>query len=239
MASLTIFRLVCLIAAIGTSLHAQDEIFASSASSASSAESASRGSVSDSLSGSNDSSEDDEKTSGGNYQIFNVGDTPNRTGCRRVTLQGNNTRRNLVLDLPLAVFDKQGLEAGDAMLAQQRVYGLEFAHGDTRKAFYLVLADHWHDDLAARQLYYTRDEGCSRIYDQGLAGDVMGTENGSLGYIQGVRFPAGAAQKLSSAALDSRLALRLLATDYSANACAFGLDNQNCNQWVMELLAVA
>nr|WP_113865847.1 hypothetical protein [Brenneria salicis]NMN90777.1 hypothetical protein [Brenneria salicis ATCC 15712 = DSM 30166]RBP63496.1 hypothetical protein DES54_1119 [Brenneria salicis ATCC 15712 = DSM 30166]RLM30927.1 hypothetical protein BHG07_07725 [Brenneria salicis ATCC 15712 = DSM 30166] len=150
MAFLTIFRHVCLMAAIGASFHAQAEIFASSASSASSAGSASSGSVSDSLSGSSDSSKDNEKTAGGNYRIIDVADAPNRTGFRRVTLQGDDTRRSLVLDLPLAVLDKQGLEAGDMVLAQQRVYGLEFARGDTREAFYLVLADNWHDDLAAR-----------------------------------------------------------------------------------------
>jgi hypothetical protein len=34
--------------------------------------------------------------------------------------------------------------------AQRRVYGFEFARGDTREAFYLVLADEWYDELAAR-----------------------------------------------------------------------------------------
>ncbi|KAA8994695.1 MULTISPECIES: hypothetical protein [Pectobacteriaceae] len=150
MASLTIFRLVCIMAITAASFHAQAEIFASSASSASSAGSASSGSVSDSLSGSSDSSKDDEKTAGGNYRIIDVADAPDRTGFRRVTMQGNNAQRHLVLDLPQAVLDTQDLEAGDIVLAQQRVYGLEFARGDTQEAFYLVLADNWHDDLAAR-----------------------------------------------------------------------------------------
>jgi hypothetical protein len=92
---------------------------------------------------------------------------------------------------------------------------------------------------SARQLYYACDERRPRIYDQGLAGFAMGIDDPSLGYVSIVRLPAGAAQSLRQASLDTPRALHLLAASYSANAYPFGLRYQNCNQWVAELLAVA
>jgi len=91
----------------------------------------------------------------------------------------------------------------------------------------------------ARQLYYACDEGHPRLYDQGLAGFVMGIDDPVLGYVSIVSLPAGSAQALRQAALDTPRALHLLAARYSANAYPFSLRYQNCNQWVMELLAVA
>ena len=55
-----------------------------------------------------------------------------------------------MLDLPANILDKQGLGRGDLVYAQNRVYGLEFARSDTREAFYLVLADKWHEELTPR-----------------------------------------------------------------------------------------
>lgn len=92
---------------------------------------------------------------------------------------------------------------------------------------------------SARQLYYACDEGRPRIYDQGLAGFVTGIDDPSLGYVSIVRLPADAARSLRAASLDTPRALHLVAARYSANAYAFGLRYQNCNQWVMELLAAA
>ena len=54
-----------------------------------------------------------------------------------------------------------------------------------------------------------------------------------------MRLPADAAAALRRAALDTPRALHLLAAEYSANAYPFSLRYQNCNQWVMELLAMA
>ena len=92
---------------------------------------------------------------------------------------------------------------------------------------------------SARQLYYACDESRPRIYDQGLSGFVMGIDEPSLGYVSIVRLPAEAAQALRLAALDTPRALDLLAAHYSANAYPFSLRYQNCNQWVVELLASA
>ncbi|CBJ35528.1 DUF2145 domain-containing protein [Ralstonia solanacearum] len=92
---------------------------------------------------------------------------------------------------------------------------------------------------SARQLYYACDEGRPRLYDQGLAGFAMGIDDPSLGYISIVRLPADAAETLRRAAIDTPRALQLLAATYSANAYAFSVRYQNCNQWVAELLALA
>jgi hypothetical protein len=92
---------------------------------------------------------------------------------------------------------------------------------------------------SARQLYYACDEGHPRLYDQGLAGFVMGIDDAALGYVSIVALPPEAAQALRGAALDTPRAVHLLAARYSANAYPFSLRYQNCNQWVMELLAVA
>jgi len=92
---------------------------------------------------------------------------------------------------------------------------------------------------SARQLYYACDESRPRIYDQGLAGFVMGTDDPALGYVSIVQLPPRAAQALLPAMLDTPRVKHLLATNYSANAYPFSIRYQNCNQWVMEMLAVA
>ncbi len=92
---------------------------------------------------------------------------------------------------------------------------------------------------SARQLYYACDEARPRIYDQGVPGFVMGIDDPALGYISIVTIPAGAADSLRTAALDPAKALQLLSASYSANAYAWSTRYQNCNQWLMEMLAVA
>jgi len=98
-----------------------------------------------------------------------------------------------------------------------------------------------HDDGAwsARQLYYACDEGRPRIFDQGTAGFAMGTDNPALGYIALVKLPAETTPPLRRALLDPVRVQQLLAGRYSANAYAYSLKYQNCNQWVVELLAAA
>jgi hypothetical protein len=92
---------------------------------------------------------------------------------------------------------------------------------------------------SVRQLYFACDERRPRLYDQGLAGFLLGTDDPSLGYVSIVLLPAGEEDVIERAALDKARALRLIAAAYSANAYPFSLRYQNCNQWVMELLASA
>ena len=92
---------------------------------------------------------------------------------------------------------------------------------------------------SVRQLYYACDERRPRLFDQGLAGFVFGTDDPGTGYVSIVLLPGEAAAALEAAALDKSRALRLLAATYSANAYPYSLRYQNCNQWVAELLATA
>ena len=92
---------------------------------------------------------------------------------------------------------------------------------------------------AVRQLYYACDEGRPKLFDQGISGFLLGTEDPKEGYVSIVFLPEAAARRLEAAALDRRGALSLLAGVYSANAFAFSDRYQNCNQWVAELLASA
>ena len=90
---------------------------------------------------------------------------------------------------------------------------------------------------SVRQLYYVCDEASPKLYDQGLAGFLIGANQAELGFLSVVLFPPAQGAELERAALDKRRALQLLAIDYSANAYPFSPRYQNCNQWVAELLA--
>ena len=92
---------------------------------------------------------------------------------------------------------------------------------------------------AARQLYFACDERRPRIFDQGMAGFAMGTDDPAVGYIAIVRLPAAAAETLAVGARDKARALHLLAGQYSANAYPWSLRYQNCNQWVIEMMAAS
>jgi hypothetical protein len=92
---------------------------------------------------------------------------------------------------------------------------------------------------AVRQLYYACDESRPRLFDQGMAGFVLGADSPARGHVALLFLPDADAAPLQRAALDDRLALSLLAARYSANAYAFGTRYQNCNQWVAELMAGA
>lgn len=92
---------------------------------------------------------------------------------------------------------------------------------------------------SVRQLYYACDEGRPRLFDQGLAGFLLAADDSPGAHVSVLLLPQPQAQALEAAALDQRVALRLLAASYSANAHAFSTRYQNCNQWVAELMAAA
>ena len=92
---------------------------------------------------------------------------------------------------------------------------------------------------SVRQLYYDCDERRARLFDQGLAGFLLGQHDARVGFVSLVLLPETAAQPLAQAALDDAGALALLAGPYSANAYAYSTRYQNCNQWVAELMATA
>lgn len=114
----------------------------------------------------------------------------------------------------------------------QRV-GLRYSHAG------LSLRDNAAGAWAVRQLYFDCDARHSRLFDEGLAGFLLGSSSPRQGFLSMVFLPPEAAQALAEAALDQPRALSVLEPSYSANAYTFGLQFQNCNQWVAELMAVA
>ncbi|MFO1267345.1 MAG: DUF2145 domain-containing protein [Rubrivivax sp.] len=134
-----------------------------------------------------------------------------------------------------AELDRSGAEA--AIVART---GLDLARWDIRHSHAGISVKNGADTpWSVRQLYYACDEGRARIFDQGLAAFLLGAEQPALGHVSVVLLPPAAAEPLKRAALDNRLALALLAGSYSANAYAFSTRYQNCNQWLVELLAAA
>jgi hypothetical protein len=92
---------------------------------------------------------------------------------------------------------------------------------------------------SVRQLYYACDEARPLLFDQGVAGFVSGTDDPSRGYLSIVLLPPEAERALEAAALDRARALALVAGRYSANAYPYSTRYQNCNQWLLELMASA
>ncbi|MFC3624900.1 DUF2145 domain-containing protein [Vogesella amnigena] len=92
---------------------------------------------------------------------------------------------------------------------------------------------------SVRQLYYACDDQQPHLYDQGLSGFVLDSRQQDSVYASILLLPPEAEQAVSSAALDRQRAMAVLSPDYSANAYAFSTQYQNCNQWLLELLASA
>ncbi len=92
---------------------------------------------------------------------------------------------------------------------------------------------------SVRQLYYACDEGKPKIYDQGMSAFVLADDVSAVGYVSVVLLPQPEAAELERVALSNRQAVQLLGATYSANAYPFSQRYQNCNQWVIELLAAA
>ena len=112
-------------------------------------------------------------------------------------------------------------------------FGLRYSHAG------LALKANPNSPWSVRQLYYACDEARPRIFDQGMAGFVLGSEEPSQGHLSLVLLPEAQGAALQAAALDAQLPLSLLAGEYSANAYAYGTRYQNCNQWLVELIASA
>lgn len=125
----------------------------------------------------------------------------------------------------VALVSRSGLDLGR--------FGIRYSHAG------ISLQANANAPWSVRQLYFACDERRPRLFDQGLAGFLFGTDDPSLGYLSIVLLPPAAAEALERAALDDKRALRLLAGSYSANAYPFDTRYQNCNQWVAELLASA
>ena len=149
----TLFAAICVAAApvLAESLATSAS---SATSSASSAGSASLRGSSDSLRSSSGSSDDDRAAAiDGEYRVAAVDPIEGRPGMMRLTmdpLAAADGRGRIELDLPDRALGEQPILPGDTVAAQHRPYGVEFARGATREAFFLVLADDWSRDMATR-----------------------------------------------------------------------------------------
>ena len=128
------------------------------------------------------------------------------------------------------------LDTGVALISRS---GLDLSRFDIRYSHAALALRAPDGAWSARQLYFACDERRPRIFDQGIAGFAMGTDDPALGYIAIVRVPAAAAAELEFGARDKARALHLLAGQYSANAYPWSLRYQNCNQWVIEMMAAS
>ncbi|MFT4100089.1 MAG: DUF2145 domain-containing protein [Burkholderiaceae bacterium] len=125
----------------------------------------------------------------------------------------------------IALVARSGMDLGEM--------GVRYSHAG------ISLRDSANTAWSVRQLYFACDERRSRLFDQGLSGFVLGLDPTGAGYVSIVQVPPSHDARLADAALDNRIALNLLAGAYSANAYPFSTQYQNCNQWVIEMLAAA
>lgn len=130
-----------------------------SASSASESIGTSIGSLSTSLQQSSASSTGDKRVAAGEYRLIELAAAPGRPGQLRLTLQakaetaGEAVAANtFYLFLPEAALKAARLQAGDAVLARAKPYGLEFAEARSQQAFFLVLDDEVFRELPSRPL---------------------------------------------------------------------------------------
>jgi len=87
----------------------------------------------------------------GDYTVLEVVTLADQPGRVRLTLQAladPSDAGTVHLVLPQPAFERSRLAAGGTVTARVRPYGLEFARADTQQAFFLVLDDTWHRELA-------------------------------------------------------------------------------------------
>jgi hypothetical protein len=140
------------LAAAACTLPAQADSFASSASSAGSASS---GSISDSIGGSsNSSSGDNRRAETGPYRVMDVAQAPAKVGITRITLRAvaGDAATQFWVDVPDRALADRRVARNEVVQVNERVYGYEFAYGDTKKPFFLALQDDWYRDLASRKV---------------------------------------------------------------------------------------
>jgi hypothetical protein len=140
------------------------DLASSTASSASSAGSASVGSLSDSLRSSSQSSAGPQQMADGEYRVIQVVQADGPAGPLQLTLQAVQPPAaggsadpvaaaqgaRWELRLPLAVVQREGLDAGYLLRAAQRPYGVAFAVAGQARPFFLVLTEDWQQELPAR-----------------------------------------------------------------------------------------
>jgi hypothetical protein len=147
-------------------------------------------------------------------------------------------QRDVMLRFTAIVRDELAASGQQVVLIARS--GLDLSQLHTRYSHEgVALGDNDGKPWSVRELYYSCEDHQARIYDEGFAGFVMGTDNPDSGYVSLVFLPPDRAAALRATAVDKHHALGVLGASYSANAYPFSTRHQNCNQWVAELLADA
>ncbi|MFL6679855.1 MAG: DUF2145 domain-containing protein [Burkholderiaceae bacterium] len=147
-------------------------------------------------------------------------------------------QRDVMLRFGAVVRDEIAAAASPAALIARS--GLDLHRLDVRYSHAaVVLKDNGERPWSVRELYFSCDEHRPRVYDEGLTGFLLGTDDPDTGYVSLVFLPPERAESLRGTAVDKQHALGVLGASYSANAYPFSTRHQNCNQWVIELLADA
>ena len=139
-------RLPILLAALALATQAA-QASSTTASSAADAGSSASGSVSNSFKASSGSSDGGERHAEGRYRVTDVAQAD--AGKLRLTLKRDGAEP-VELTLPQQALAARAVNVGDEVQATPQPYGVAFAHADTGQAFFLVLEDAWHRELAAR-----------------------------------------------------------------------------------------
>ena len=144
-------RSACLMLLSAAALPALADSSASSA--VSDSVSTSVGSISGSVRKSSDSSSKGKDVAEGEYKVIEVASAEQSPGTARVRLQlltDAGPAGELTLLLPEEAAARGHLAAGTVVSARHRPYGLEFAAGEQRAAFFLVLHDEWYRELNSK-----------------------------------------------------------------------------------------
>ena len=147
-------------------------------------------------------------------------------------------QRDVMLRFAAIVREQLAASGQDVALVARS--GLDLHRLDVRYS-HSAVAIHDNDGRpwSVRELYYSCEDHKPRVYDEGLTGFLLGTDDPDTGYVSLVLLPPERGTPLRTTAVDKRHALGVLGASYSANAYPFSTRHQNCNQWVMELLAQA
>ena len=147
-------------------------------------------------------------------------------------------QRDVMLRFGSLVRDELAASGQDVVLVARS--GLDLHRLDVRYSHEAVaLKDNDGRPWSVRELYYSCEDHRPRVFDEGLTGFLLGTDDPDTSYVSLVFLPRGQALQLRATAVDKHHALGVLGASYSANAYPFSTRHQNCNQWVMELLADA
>lgn len=143
-----------LLAVFSTTCALPVQAASTAASSASSAGSASSGSVSDSIGSSSDSGGDDKRVAAGEYRVIDVAAAPGKPGTTRMTLHAAaaGAKQEFYLDVPNRALAQRDVKMGELVQVNAREYGYEFAHADSKQAFFLALEDNWYRELGLQKV---------------------------------------------------------------------------------------